>query len=96
MHAYIANTGDTKVILCDITQNSTGALVNCRVTNGEFRGTGNVGLNNSGTFAFVSNQILNTVFVCQVTQPNGELSDFDILFGMNAEDSYHFQTKLTE
>ncbi len=75
LHAYIANAGDKKIILCDVRQDGTGLLDNCSATNGEFTGTGNVGLNNIGTLAYVPNELLNEVFVCSVNTINGALSD---------------------
>jgi len=74
LHAYIANAGSKQIIVCDILQDGTGLLANCSATNGAFDGTGNVGLNNLGTLAYVPNQLLNAVFVCNVTKVNGELS----------------------
>ena len=73
-HAYIANAGDKNIIVCDIRQDSTGLLDNCSVTDGQFDGTGNIGLNNLGTLAYVPNQLLSKVFVCQVAQLTGQLS----------------------
>lgn len=75
LHAYIANAGDKKVILCGVRQDGTGLLENCSATNGEFDGTGNVGLNQTGTYAYVPNQLLNDVFLCHVNTVSGELSD---------------------
>jgi 6-phosphogluconolactonase (cycloisomerase 2 family) len=74
LHAYIANAGSASVTLCDVLQNGTGLLANCSVTNGEFRGTGNVGLNNLGTLAYVPNQLINQIFVCNVATATGALS----------------------
>lgn len=74
LHAYIANAGDGTITLCDIRQDITGLLDNCSTTNGEFHGTGNIAFNNIGTFAYVPNQLLNAVFVCQVSQLDGTLS----------------------
>ncbi len=74
LHAYIANAGDGKIILCDVRQDGTGLLDHCSATNGQFHGTGNVGLNTLGSFAYVPNQLINTVFACQVTQADGTLS----------------------
>lgn len=74
LHAYIANANDGKVILCDVRQDGTGLLDNCVATHGEFHGTGNVAFNKLGTFAFVPNQLANTVFTCQVGPVDGKLS----------------------
>lgn len=74
LRAYIANAGDAKIILCDIRQDGTGLLANCSPTSGEFRGTGNVGINSLGTFAYVPNEITNEVFVCNVDLATGQLS----------------------
>lgn len=75
LHAYIANAGDGKVIVCDILQDGTGLLANCSATNGEFHGTGNVGLDTLGAFAYVPNQVTNAVFVCNVNSTDGTLSN---------------------
>jgi hypothetical protein len=74
MKAYIANAGNSEVVICDVLQNSLGLLDNCSVTNGEFRGTGNVGLNNAGRIAYVPNQLTNKVFMCQADRVTGALS----------------------
>ncbi|MHB1947714.1 MAG: lactonase family protein [Gammaproteobacteria bacterium] len=74
LHAYVANANSANVTVCNVLQDGTGLLANCAVTNGPFRGTGNVGLNNLGTFAYVPNQLLNQVFTCQVTLADGTLS----------------------
>lgn len=75
LHAYIANAGDRKIIVCDIRQDSTGLLDNCVSTNGEFTGTGNLGLNTLTTFAYVPNQLISEVFVCDVAPITGRLSE---------------------
>lgn len=74
LHAYIANAGDATITVCDVLQDGTGLLDHCATTNGEFRGTGNVGLNALGLFAYVPNQLGNAVFRCQVTTTDGTLS----------------------
>lgn len=74
LKAYIANAGNAQLIACDVRQDGTGLLDNCNATNGQFSGTGNIGLNNLGTFAYVPNQLTNDVFVCNVQLPTGELS----------------------
>jgi len=74
LHAYITNAGNGQVILCNIRQDGTGLLDNCTETNGSFHGTGNVGLNNLGTFAYVPNQLTSLVSACQVTLADGTLS----------------------
>jgi 6-phosphogluconolactonase (cycloisomerase 2 family) len=74
LHAYIANAGDGKVIKCDILQDGTGLLSSCVATGGEFRGTGNVAFNTLGSFAYVPNELVNDVFVCQVSSADGTLS----------------------
>jgi DNA-binding beta-propeller fold protein YncE len=71
---YIANAGDKKIIVCDIRQDSTGFLDNCSATDGPFVGTGNVGLNQIGTTAYVPNQLLQQVFACDVNTLDGKLS----------------------
>jgi DNA-binding beta-propeller fold protein YncE len=63
LKAYIANAGGSNVVVCDVLQDSLGLLANCAVTNGEFRGTGNLGLNNLGTVAYVPNQTTSKVFM---------------------------------
>ncbi len=72
--AYIANAGSKNVVACRIRQDGTGLLDSCSITNGQFAGTGNIGLNNIGTFAYVPNQLLNAVFMCQVSLVDGSLS----------------------
>jgi len=73
-HAYIANAGSKQVTVCNILQDGTGLLAGCSVTDGAFVGTGNIGLNSLGTFAYVPNQLLSLVFVCDVSQADGTLS----------------------
>ncbi|MDR3476987.1 MAG: beta-propeller fold lactonase family protein [Gammaproteobacteria bacterium] len=75
LHAYISNAGDKKVIACDVRQDGTGLLDNCSATRGQFDGTGNVGLNSLGSVAYVPNELLSTVFVCDVSGVSGALSD---------------------
>lgn len=72
--AYIANAGDGKIIVCDIRQDASGLLDHCAATDGPFHGTGNVGLNDLGTFAYVPNQLLNDAFVCNASLTTGDLS----------------------
>ena len=79
--AYIANAGNRTVVVCDIRQDTTGLLDNCSVTQGEFDGTGNVGLNNLGTFAYIPNQLLHRVFVCNASLLDGELSSCQLSHG---------------
>jgi DNA-binding beta-propeller fold protein YncE len=74
-HVYITNAGDKKVVLCDVREDGTGLLEKCETTNGVFDGTGNIGLNNSGTFAYVPNELLSEVFICNVGPANGDLSE---------------------
>jgi 6-phosphogluconolactonase (cycloisomerase 2 family) len=74
LHAYITNAGNAEVILCDVLQDGTGLLANCSPTNGEFSGTGNVGLNNLASLAYVPNQLLSQIFVCNVAPITGQLS----------------------
>lgn len=75
LHAYIANAGGSNVVVCDVGQNSLGLLSNCSVTEGNFRGTGNIGLNSSATMAYVPNQITNKISMCQVSRLTGQLSN---------------------
>jgi DNA-binding beta-propeller fold protein YncE len=75
LHAYITNAGNGQVILCDIRQDGTGLLNNCSATNGPFHGTGNIGLNKLGTFAYVPNQLINIVSACQAMLSDGTLSN---------------------
>jgi 6-phosphogluconolactonase (cycloisomerase 2 family) len=74
LKAYIANAGGANITVCDVLQNSLGLLANCSVTNGEFRGTGNIGFNSTGSIAYVPNQLTNKVFMCQVDRITGALS----------------------
>jgi DNA-binding beta-propeller fold protein YncE len=74
LHAYIANAGSEQIVVCDILQDGTGLLANCSPTGGEFVGTGNIGLNNLNTMAYVPNEILNAVFVCNASLLTGQLS----------------------
>jgi DNA-binding beta-propeller fold protein YncE len=74
LHAYIANAGSKSITVCDILQDGTGLLANCSVTGGQFVGTGNLGLNNVGTIAYVPNQLLSAIFACDVTRLTGQLS----------------------
>jgi DNA-binding beta-propeller fold protein YncE len=74
LHAYIANAGDGTVTVCNVRQDSTGLLDNCSTTSGEFRGTGNIGFNNNGLFAYVPNQLVNAVFTCHASPVEGGLS----------------------
>jgi 6-phosphogluconolactonase (cycloisomerase 2 family) len=74
LHAYVANASSANVTVCGVLQDGTGLLANCAVTGGEFRGTGNVGLNNLGTLAYVPNQLINQVLLCQVSPVDGTLS----------------------
>jgi len=74
LHAYIANAENGKVIVCDVRQDGTGLLDNCAATHGQFHGTGNVAFNNLGTLAYVPNQLINTVFTCDVMPVTGKLS----------------------
>jgi 6-phosphogluconolactonase (cycloisomerase 2 family) len=71
---YIANAGTEQVTVCQILQDGTGLLTLCSVTDGSFVGTGNLGLNNLGTLAYVPNQLLNTVFVCNASLADGSIS----------------------
>jgi DNA-binding beta-propeller fold protein YncE len=73
-HAYIANAGSKNVTVCDILQDGTGLLANCSITGGDFVGTGNLGLNNTGSVAYVPNQLLSAIFACDVMRVNGQLS----------------------
>jgi 6-phosphogluconolactonase (cycloisomerase 2 family) len=73
-YAYIANAGSKQLTVCNIRQDGTGLLDNCTVTNGAFVGTGNIGLNSLGTSAYVPNQLLSRVFVCDVSLATGQLS----------------------
>ena len=73
-HAYIANAGSDNVTVCDVLQDGTGLLANCSITNGQFVGTGNVAFNTLGTVAYVPNQVLGTVFTCQVSLADGTFS----------------------
>jgi DNA-binding beta-propeller fold protein YncE len=73
-HAYIANAGSKQITVCDILQDGTGLLANCSVTDGAFTGTGNIGLNSLGTIAYVPNQLLSNVFVCDASLVSGQLS----------------------
>jgi DNA-binding beta-propeller fold protein YncE len=75
LKAYIANAGNNKVIVCDVMQDSFGLLDNCSITNGAFRGTGNLGINNTGSIAYVPNQLTDNVFMCQIDRVTGELSN---------------------
>ncbi len=74
LHAYIANAGSKNVTVCNILQDGTGLLANCSITNGAFVGTGNLGFNTLGTFAYVPNQLLSAVFVCNAALADGTLS----------------------
>jgi DNA-binding beta-propeller fold protein YncE len=74
LHAFISNAGSEQMVVCDILQDGTGLLANCSPTGGEFVGTGNIGLNNLGTLAYVPNEILNAVFTCNVSLLTGQLS----------------------
>jgi len=82
LKAYIANAGNNEVVVCNVMQDSFGLLDNCSVTQGAFRGTGNLGINNTGTTAYVPNQLINTVFMCQIDQVTGELSSCSDSLGM--------------
>ncbi|BCA94358.1 hypothetical protein TUM19329_07190 [Legionella antarctica] len=73
-HAYISNAGSKSVTLCDVREDGTGLLENCAVTAGMFDGTGNIGLNSQGTLAFVPDEVLQQLFVCNVSLPTGRLS----------------------
>lgn len=74
LYAYIANAGNNEIVVCNVLQDSSGLLDSCSVTNGQFRGTGNIGFNITGTVAYVPNQLLNTVFMCQADPVSGALS----------------------
>jgi DNA-binding beta-propeller fold protein YncE len=74
LHIYIANAGSRQLVVCDILQDGTGLLANCSTTNGQFEGTGNIGLNNLNTEAYVPNQLLGVVFKCDVDSVSGQLS----------------------
>ena len=74
LYAYIANAGNNEVVVCNVLQNSLGLLDSCAVTNGAFRGTGNVAFNTTGITAYVPNQLLNQVFMCQTDLVTGLLS----------------------
>lgn len=74
LYAYIANAGSNNVVACHILQDGTGFLDSCAITSGQFNGTGNIGLNNLGSFAYVPNELLNTVGLCQVSLTTGLLS----------------------
>lgn len=80
-HIYIANAGSEQVTVCHIRQDGTGLLESCSVTGGPFVGTGNLGLNNLYTLAYVPNQLLNEVFACNITQTTGELSSCSLAGG---------------
>jgi DNA-binding beta-propeller fold protein YncE len=74
LHAYISNAVSKQIVVCDILQDGTGLLANCSATDGQFAGTGNIGLNNLNTLAYVPNELLNVVFVCNVAPLTGQLS----------------------
>ncbi len=67
LHAYIANAGNGKITVCNILQDGTGLLANCSITGGEYTGTGNIGFNDNGLYAYVPNELLDKVFACQVS-----------------------------
>jgi DNA-binding beta-propeller fold protein YncE len=71
---FVANAGSEQVTVCQILQDGTGLLSLCSITSGPFTGTGNIGLNLLGTQAYVPNQLLSAVFVCNVSPIDGSLS----------------------
>jgi DNA-binding beta-propeller fold protein YncE len=76
LFAYITNAGDGTVTSCSVTQSGSlaGSLVSCATTGGEFHGTGNLAFDSIPAYAFVPNQLLGKIFVCQVTNVLGTLS----------------------
>ncbi len=74
-HAFITNAGGKSVTLCNIREDGTGLLENCEVTDGAFAGTGNIGLNSLGTVAYVPNELLQQLFICNVSVSTGTLSE---------------------
>lgn len=74
MHAYITNATAKNVLHCDVGSDGLGLLEHCTVTDGAFAGTGNIALNDTGTFAYVPNEDLSTIFLCAVNEPRGLLS----------------------
>lgn len=74
LKAYIANAGNNEIVVCNVLQDGTGLLDSCAVTNGAFRGTGNMGINSTGSVAYVPNEDVNAVFMCQIDPGTGALS----------------------
>jgi 6-phosphogluconolactonase (cycloisomerase 2 family) len=74
LHAYITNAGSKSITVCDIREDGTDLLEHCAVTEGMFAGTGNIAFNSQGTVAYVPNEILHQLFVCNVALPTGQLS----------------------
>jgi len=74
LYAYIANAGSNNIVACNILQDGTGFLTSCSITSGDFNGTGNIGLNNLGSFAYVPNELTSNVQLCQVSLTTGQLS----------------------
>lgn len=70
-YAYVANTGNTSVSQCAVSQ-STGALSACSTITTGITNPNGIALNNG--FAYVANSTTNTVSLCTVNSSTGVLS----------------------